>query len=89
MRRLPAHKCFPYKHEHAILFTALQAQVAELKEVKGDAEKFEECARKAHELLAEGEKLRVKMDPEMEALRVREGAWFLPLGCQVVASSFR
>jgi hypothetical protein len=46
-----------------------RAQVAELKDVKGDAPKFEECAKKAHELLAEGEKLRVKMDAEMEALK--------------------
>lgn len=48
----------------------MQAQVAELKDVKGDAVKFEACAKAAHELLAEGEKLKVKMEAEMEALKV-------------------
>lgn len=48
----------------------MQAQVAELKDVKADPAKFEECAKKAHELVAEGETLRVKMDAEMDALKV-------------------
>lgn len=62
-------KCsaLPCRLHHA--FT-MQAQVAELKDVKGDAAKFEACAKAAHELLAEGEKLKVKMEAEMEALKV-------------------
>lgn len=57
----------PCRLHHAC---TMQAQVAELKDVKGDAVKFEACAKAAHELLAEGEKLKVKMEAEMEALKV-------------------